>query len=127
MHKLIFLNKICPPDSTFDIKHVFFLVLTLSTSHLCNSTSVTTQGPAGCNFVSCDVSLLNPFSYIDNTVGCFNYYPSVGESKPLQRHALISLPSFSSLQGTYCLLNIISLSSLQTAGLICGGFWLVMV
>lgn len=78
-------------------------------------------GAAGPSSMSCDVSLLSPFSYIDNTVGCFNYSPSVGESKPLQRHTLIPLPSFS-LQGTHCLLNIISLSSVHTIGLKCGSF-----
>lgn len=41
---------------------------------------------AGPRSVSCDVSLLSPFSYIDYTVGCFNYSPSVGKSKLLQRH-----------------------------------------
>lgn len=44
--------------------------------------------------MSCDVSLLSPSSYTDNTVGCFNYSPSVGESKPLQTHTLIT-PLFS--------------------------------
>lgn len=69
--------------------------------------------------VSCDVSLLSPFSSIDNTVGCFNYSPSVGESKPLQRRTLIPLRPLS-LQGTHCLLNIISPSSMRTIGLKCG-------
>lgn len=78
-------------------------------------------GATGQSSMSCDVSLLSPFSYNDNTVGCFNYSPSVGESKPLQRHTLIPLPSFS-LQGTHCLLNIISLSSMHTIGLKCGNF-----
>lgn len=72
--------------------------------------------------MSCDVSLLSPLSYIENTVGCFNYSPSVGESKPLQRHTLIPPPFFFSLQGTHCLLNIISLSSMHTIGLKCGSF-----
>lgn len=73
--------------------------------------------------MSCDVSLLSPFSYTENTVGRFNYSPSVGESKPLQRHTLIPPPFFFiSLQGTHCLLNIISLSSVHTIGLKCGSF-----
>lgn len=72
--------------------------------------------------MSCDVSLLSPFSYMENTVGRFNYPLSVGESKPLQRHTLIPPPSFFSLQGTHCLLNIISLSSVHTIGLKCGSF-----
>lgn len=58
---------------------------------------------------------------MENTVGRFNYSPSVGESKPLQRHALIP-PFFFPLQGTHCLLNIISLSSVHTIGLKCGSF-----
>lgn len=81
------------------------------------------EGAAGLGSASYDVSLLSPFSYIHNTVGCFNYSPSVGESKPLQRHTLIPPPFFLfSLQGTHCLLNIISLSSTHTIGLKCGSF-----
>lgn len=81
------------------------------------------EGAAGLGSASYDVSLLSPFSYIHNTVGCFNYSPSVGESKPLQRHTLIPPPFFLfSLQATHCLLNIISLSSTHTIGLKCGSF-----
>ena len=71
-------------------------VLSLGTTYivLLNQGCRPKWGAAGWSSLSCDVSLLSPFSYIDNTVGRFNYSPSVGESKPLQRHTLIPPPFF---------------------------------